>query len=58
MILHSVRTMKNEMLCSLNQRFCDIADNQHLGLASLLDPRFKNSFFDGAEQQAKAKEKK
>ena len=31
-------------------------DNQHLVLASLLDPRFKNRFFDGAEQQAKAKE--
>ena len=51
-----VRTMKNEMLCSLNQRFCDIGDNQHLVLASLLDPRFKNRFFDGAEQQVKAKE--
>ena len=50
-----VRTMKNEMLSSLNQRLCDIGDNQHLLLASLLDPRFKNRFLDGAEQQAKAK---
>ena len=50
-----VRTMKNEMLSSLNQRLCDIGDNQHLILASLLDPRFKNRFLDGAEQQAKAK---
>ena len=51
-----VRTMKNEMLHSLKQRFSDIGDKQHLVLASLLDPRFKNRFFDGAEQQAKAKE--
>ena len=51
-----VRTMKNEMLRSLKQRFSDIRDKQHLVLASLLDPRFKNRFFDGAEQQAKAKE--
>ena len=48
-----VRTMKSEIL---NRRFCDIGDNQHLVLASLLDPRFKNRFFDGAEQQARAKE--
>ena len=47
--------MKSEMLHSLNQRFCDIRDYQYLILASLLDPRFKNRFFDGAEQ-ARAKE--
>ena len=51
-----VRTMKSEMLCSLNRRFCDIGDNQHLVLASLLDPCFKNRFFDSLEQQARAKE--
>ena len=51
-----VRTMKNEILCSLNRRSCDIGDNQHLVLASLLDPQYKNRFLDGAEQQAKAKE--
>ena len=51
-----VKTMKNEMFRSLNRRFCDIGDNQHLVLASLLDQHFKNRFFDGAEQQAKAKE--
>ena len=51
-----VRTMKNETLCSLKQRFSDIGDKQHLVLASLLDPHFKNRFLDGAEQQAKTKE--
>ena len=51
-----VRTMKSEMLCSLNRRFSSVGDNQHLVLASLLDPRFKNKFFDGPKQQAKAKE--
>ena len=44
-----VRTMKNEMLHSLTQRFSDIGDKQHLVLASLLDPCFKNRFFDGTE---------
>lgn len=39
-----VRTMKSEMLCSLNQRFSSVGDNQHLVLASLLDPSFKNRF--------------
>ena len=51
-----VRTMKTEMLHSLKQRFSDIGDKQHLVLASLLDPRLKNRFFDGAEQQVKGKE--
>ena len=50
-----VRIMKNELLRSLNRRFCDVGDNQHLALASSLDCRFKNRFFDVAEQQAKAK---
>ena len=44
------------MLRSLKQRLSDIGDKQHLVLAYLLDPHFKNRFFDGAEQQAKAKE--
>ena len=41
--------MKNEMLCSLNQRFSDLGDKEHLLLASFLNPRFKNRFFDGAK---------
>ena len=36
-----VRTMNNEILCFLKQRFSDIGDKQHLVLASLLDPSFK-----------------
>ena len=51
-----VRTMKSEMLCSLNRRFCNVGNNQYLVLASLLDPRFKDRFFDGPEQQTKVKE--
>ena len=51
-----VRTMNREMLRSLEQRFCDIEENQHLLLASLLDPRFKDRFFNGPEQRQKAKE--
>ena len=51
-----VRTMKSEMLKSLNRRFSSVRENQHLVIPSLLDPRFKNRFFDGSEQQAKGKE--
>ena len=40
----------------MKQRFSGIGDKQRQVLASLLDPCFKNRFFDGAEQQAKAKE--
>jgi len=35
---------------------CDIEENQHLLLASLLDPYFKDRFFNGPEQRQKAKE--
>lgn len=48
--------MKNEILSSLNRRFSGIGENPHLVVASLLDPRFKNTFFDSPEQQVKAKE--
>ena len=44
------------MLCSLDQRFHDIEERQHLLLASLLDPRFKDRFFNGPEQRRKVKE--
>ena len=47
--------MKREMLHSLEQRFCDIEESQHLLLASLLDPCFKDRFFSGPEQRQKAK---
>ena len=50
------RKMNREMLRSLDQRFHDIEERQHLLLASLLDPRFKDRFFNGPEQRRKAKE--
>jgi len=50
-----VRTVNREMLRSLEQRFCDIEENQHLLLASLLDPHFTDRFFSGPEQCQKAK---
>ena len=40
-----VRTIDREILRSVNQRFHDIKEHQHLLLASLLDPRFKDRFF-------------
>ena len=47
--------MKSEMLYSLNRRFCSIADSQHLVLASMLEPCFKDKFFDGKNNKQKPK---
>lgn len=51
-----VRTMKSEMLRSLNTRFIDIEDKEHLALATLLDPCFKNRFFSEPDKRDKAKD--
>ena len=40
-----VRTMKKELLDSLNRRFCDVEENETLVIATMLDPCFKNKFF-------------
>ena len=42
-----VRTMNREMICSLEQRFCDIEENQHLFY--YVNLRFKDRFFNGPE---------
>lgn len=40
-----VQTMKGEMLASLNRRLGNIETNETLLLSTLLDPRFKDKFF-------------
>ena len=40
-----VRTMKKELLDSLNRRFCDVEENETLVIATMLDPCFKDKFF-------------
>ena len=40
-----VHSMKNKMLNSLRSRFNDIKDKNFLVLATLLDPRYKDTFF-------------
>ena len=51
-----VRTMKGDMLTSLNRRYIDVESNSPLVLATLLDPRFKDKFFSGTQKQDFAKE--
>ena len=41
-----IRTMKDKMIQSLKSRFAGIEDNQLLSVATLIDPRFKDCFFD------------
>ena len=40
-----IRTMKADMLTSLNRRYADIENNTTLTIATLLDPRYKDKFF-------------
>ena len=51
-----IRTMKSEMLDSLNRKYGDAENNESLVLATLLDPRFKDKFFSGVHEKIKAKE--
>lgn len=48
--------MKAEMLSSLNRCYTAVEANDSLVIAALLDPRFKNTFFSGAVEQANARE--
>ena len=51
---HGIRTMKSEMLDSLNGRYGDPESNEILVLATLLDPQFKDKFFSGAHEKINA----
>ena len=51
-----VRTMKADMLASLNRRYADIEKNTILSVATLLDPRFKDKFFSESDTRATAVE--
>ena len=46
-----IRTMKSEMLASLECRFNYIEQIEKLCVATILDPRFKHHFFTGTETQ-------
>ena len=46
-----IRTMKSEMLTSLECRFNHIEQIEKLCVAIILDPRFKHHFFTGTETQ-------
>lgn len=46
-----IRTMKSEMLSSLESRFNCIEQIEKLCVATILDPRFKHHFFMGTETQ-------
>ena len=48
-----IRTMKADMLASLNRRYGNIETNATLTVATLLDPRFKNKYFTGVKQKLK-----
>ena len=48
-----IRTMKADMLASLNRRYGNIETNATLTVATLLDPRFKDKFFPGVKQKLK-----
>ena len=43
-----VQTIKSEMLSSLNERYSEVESNEHLVLATLLDPCFKDRFFSSS----------
>ena len=53
---HGMRTMKSEMLSSLNSRYGNAESNETLVLTTLIDPRFKDKFFSGTREKNDAKE--
>ena len=46
-----VRTMKSEMLESLQRRFSNIEETDFLVLSTMLDPRFKDKFFSSSAHE-------
>ena len=51
-----IRTMKADMLASLNRRNENIEANTILTIATLLDPRFKDKFFSKSDTKTKTVE--
>ena len=51
-----VRTMKADMLKSSNDRYDGVEQEGVLAVATLLDPRFKDKFFSGAEAKTTARQ--
>ena len=47
--------MKNEMLSSLQRRFDTIEEISELSMATILDPRFKDKFFNTTETKQSAR---
>ena len=48
--------MKSKMLKSLKTRFADVEKCEHLVIATLLDPRFKDKFFSGPGERVAARQ--
>ena len=51
-----IRTMKSEMLASLESRFDEMEQIEELFVATMLDSRFKHNFFAEAETRLSAKQ--
>ena len=51
-----IRTMKSEMLTSLEHKFDEMEQIEELSVATMLDPRFKHNFFAEAETKLSARQ--
>ena len=51
-----VRTMKADILQSLNDRYNGVEEEDVLAVATILDPQFKDKFFSSAEAKATARQ--
>uniref|UniRef100_A0A8C5MY44 BED-type domain-containing protein n=1 Tax=Leptobrachium leishanense TaxID=445787 RepID=A0A8C5MY44_9ANUR len=51
-----IGTMRNTLLAALQRRFIDTEQNPLYGIATLLDPRYKERFFSNAENARHMKE--
>ena len=51
-----IQTMKTQMLTSLKRRFESSVQDEHLVLATVLDPRFKDKVFGNPGEKSSARE--
>ena len=51
-----VKAFKKNLKGAMETRFCNAEDNEHLAVATYLDPRYKNCFFRNAETMPFVKE--